>query len=63
MGAPILGYMCKIDWEYELGEASGGSKVYYSKKDLLKHHSCAKHCGIVKVVITFDKVILKGTGK
>lgn len=44
------GYMCGIDWQHELGEAPGGTKVYMSPEDLIKNHSCAADsCGIVKV--------------
>ena len=32
--------MCKVDFDWELGEASGGNKVYASRQDLLKHRKC-----------------------
>lgn len=46
------GYMCKVTFDHELGEALGGSRIYSSKEDLLAHHPMAKECGIVKVKIT-----------
>lgn len=45
------GYMCKTDFDYELGEASGGVEVYRTEEDLMKHRECWEECGIVKVKI------------
>jgi hypothetical protein len=42
--------MCAIDFAYELGEASGGNKIYPSLEDLRKHHSCLDECGSQEVV-------------
>lgn len=50
------GYMCKIDWDYEVGSALGGNIVYPSIKDLKKNHSTVG-CGIVKVKVTLEEVI------
>lgn len=50
-------YMDKVDFDYELGEALGGNRVYPSIEDLKKHHSCVKSCGIVKVKISLEEVI------
>jgi len=57
MNSDRFGYICKIDWDWELGEALGGSKIYPSLKDLKAHHSCWKDCGIVKVKVSFEEVI------
>jgi len=42
-------YVCGVDWQHELGEASGGNKVYPSVEDLKRHVSCWVDCGIVKI--------------
>lgn len=54
----VIGYMCYIDWEYEVGGASGGSTVYPSVEDLKRHHTCWAGCGIVEVRVLFNKVIV-----
>lgn len=53
------GYMCKIDFDHELGEASGGSKVYASVADLRKEHDCVDTCGIVRVHIVLEEVMVE----
>jgi hypothetical protein len=57
---PVEGYMCRIDWEYEIGNASGGTRVYASIEDLKRDHECADECGIVKVEVRFVEVIAEG---
>ena len=56
---PRYGYMCSIDWNWELGEALGGSTIYPSLKDLKDNHD-VEHCGVVKVKIVLEEVIEKG---
>jgi len=56
------GYMCYTDFLHELGEARGGTRIYNSKEDCLAHNSCINECGMVKVKISFDKIVLKGDG-
>ena len=57
------GYMDRVDFEDELGEALGGTKVYPSVEDLIEE--CLPHnvhyCGIVKVKIELIEVVEKGT--
>lgn len=55
MKIPKYGYICKIDWDYELGEALGGCTIYPSVKDLKANHDF--NCGIVKVRIELEEVI------
>lgn len=50
------GYMCKVDFDHELGCALGGNKIYPSLKDLRKHHS-EYHFGSVKVKVSLEEVI------
>ena len=53
-----VGYMCAIDFDHELGEAWGGSKIYSSLDDLKEHHHCWEGCGIVKVKIYHNKTVV-----
>ena len=48
-----IGYMCKTDFEYELGCAAGGNRIFPSITDLKKHKSCWETCGIVKVSVRY----------
>lgn len=55
-----IAYACKIDFDWELGEALGGSVLYPSIEDLKEHHSCVEDCGIVKVKVSLEEVISDG---
>ena len=55
----VRGYMDLIDWEEEAGVASGGVRVYPSKKDLEKFQPCVAECGIVQVEITEFRTVRK----
>jgi hypothetical protein len=48
-------YMCGTDWQWEVGEASDGNKIYPSVDELLEYCKCAAGCGIVECKITFSK--------
>ena len=52
-----VGYMCQVDFDWELGEALGGTKIYSSVDDLKYERPCVSNCGIVKVVITFEECV------
>lgn len=52
------GYMDKTDFEHEVGEALGGNKIYPCIADLIKHEKCASSCGIVRVKIELEEVLL-----
>lgn len=52
-----IGYMCLVDFEYELGMASGGVEVYSSVEDLREHRKCVDGCGIVEVMIRCRKIV------
>lgn len=45
----VIGYMCKTDFECEMGGALGGNTIYPDIDDLKRHASCVAECGIVKV--------------
>ena len=53
----VTGYMCGVDFAYELGEAVSGNTVYPSVGDLKKHHSSWEECGIDEVRVSFVKEI------
>ena len=57
MDEPKYGYMCKTDWDYELGEALGGNSIYPSIEDLKKRRKCVSSCGIVKVRVELEEVV------
>lgn len=52
-----VGYMCLTDWEYEIGNASGGNAIYPSIEDLLERRKCAEACGIIMVRVSAIEVI------
>ena len=54
------GFMCRIDFECELGRASGGNRVFPSVEDLFKDHDCAHACGIVEVEVRLVRVVEEG---
>lgn len=60
MTKSVIGYMCRVDAEHELGEASGGNAVYPSVEDLKRSRACWSECGIVEVEITVTNVIVEG---
>lgn len=57
MDKEVVGYMCMIDWQHEIGEAPGGARVYRDVEDLLHEHDCADSCGIVEVKVRFSRVV------
>ena len=54
----VFCWMCKIDWDHEIGSALGGNTVYPNLEDLKECHS-TKGCGIVRVKVTLEEVIEK----
>lgn len=55
----IEGYMCKTDFDYELGNASGGNVIYPSLENLQNHRRCWKTCGVVRVSVKFEEVVIE----
>ncbi len=55
----IVGYMCGVDWDHELGQALGGNVIYPSKADLIANKKCTDECGIVEVEVRLKKIIKK----
>ena len=56
-------YMCSTDFDYELGNAAGGTKLYASIEDLKENSpctACAKEhspCGIYEVEVHLVEII------
>jgi hypothetical protein len=53
----VIGYMCMIDWELEIGAAADGNKIFPSPSALKKAHGCAEHCGVVEVEVRVRSVV------
>ena len=54
-------YMCKTDFEYELGYALGGNRVYPSIENLKECRPCVTSCGIVAVKIEYAYTVEEGS--
>jgi hypothetical protein len=54
------GYMCQTDWNWELGEALGGTTIYPTIEDLKTERKCTDSCGVVKVKIELIEVVEPG---
>lgn len=52
-----IGYMDKIDYDHELGNAAKGSIVYPSIESLRENKHCVAECGIVKVKVELLEVV------
>lgn len=59
---PKYGYMCATDFNWEVGEALGGTTVYASVEDLKHNRKCVEQCGIVKVEVKLVEVVDPGKG-
>lgn len=60
-GGEVIGYMCLIDWECELGSAADGNRIFPSIKCLKAAHPCADDCGIVEVEVRVRDLVQKGS--
>lgn len=61
--SPVLGYMCLIDFECEIGAASGGNKVYPSIEDCRANRGCTNSCGIVEVEVRSRRIVQMPAGE
>lgn len=57
----VIGYMCRTDFECELGAAAGGNCVFPSVEDLKESRQCHKACGIVEVLVSFREIVEPGS--
>lgn len=53
----VTGYMCKVAWDYELGNALGGERIYPSQADLISNHNCTDQCGMVEVEVRLKRIV------
>ena len=53
-------YMCKTDFDWELGEATGGNGVFPSLEDAKANLNCWQQCGIVAVNVELVEVVEHG---
>lgn len=53
----VIGYMCLVDYECELGYASGGNTIYPSIEDLKERRKCVENCGIVEVRVSYVRTV------
>lgn len=58
MSEELIVYIDGVDFQHEIGEASGGNKVYPSLKDLKENNKCYESCGVVKAKITLVEWVL-----
>lgn len=56
-------YMDAVDWDHELGEAAGGTKLYASLEDMINENGCTESCGAVKVEVVKIEQVLPTTLK
>jgi hypothetical protein len=49
--------MDKVEFDYELGNARGGNRIFASVHDLMVTKPCVKECGIVRVSVSLKEVI------
>ena len=57
----VLGYMCLIDFECELGGAADGNHIYPSVEECREGRKCTEQCGIVEVKVEATRIVQKGT--
>lgn len=55
--SPVIGYMCLIDFECELGAALGGNTIYPDIEDCIERRKCTDHCGIVEVEVRARRIV------
>jgi hypothetical protein len=60
-GNYVVGYMCRVDYECELGAAAGGNVVFPSLEDAKQNLRCADACGIVEVEVRYRKTAMVGS--
>jgi len=62
MSKEYTAYCCKTDWDYHFPDDWDGVSIYFSEKSIKHHRKCVGECGIVKVKVSFEEIIDKGTG-
>lgn len=57
------GFMCKTDFEMELGKTNGGVIIYPTEKDCKNRRDCIDQCGMVEVEIRVVRNITENKEK
>lgn len=57
MNREFVGYMCLTEFDHEGGEVP--VIIYNSLDELFKLRACAEECGVIKVKVTAEKVLLE----
>jgi len=52
-------YVCGVDFQHEIGNASDGNTIYPSVAALKAHAKCWKGCGIVELNLTLSKWVVE----
>jgi hypothetical protein len=55
----VKGYMCAIDWQYEIGNARDGNRVYPSLEALKEAHPMYEECGVVEVEVRITLTVME----
>lgn len=55
----VIGYCCLTDWTWEIGESWDGTEIYNSIESLRDARCCVDSCGIVKVRVKLEEVVLE----
>jgi hypothetical protein len=58
----VTGFMCRIDWECELGANCNGNLIFPSIEDLRVAKKCVDSCGIVEVKVYCVRIVEEGAG-
>ncbi len=53
-------YMCKVDYDYHIGEDYNPVKMYCNLDSIKHHRKCVSQCGIVKIKIELEEIVQKG---
>lgn len=59
--APVVGYMCLVDYEFHLGADMKGATIYPNVKDLRAKRKCVESCGIVEVETRMRRIVQEPT--
>lgn len=57
------GYMCLVDFECEIGMASGGNVIFPSIEDCRENRKCVSSCGIVEVEVRARRIVQEPTAE
>lgn len=53
MNKELIGYMCGVSWQHEVGGTK--VRVYPSASSCEHHEKCTHECGIVEIKLSFVK--------